>query len=582
MSRVAHMDKFALERRIAGLELVHRVGLSLSAERNHNRLIERILVEAKELCHADGGTVYLVNDKTNALEFAIMLNDTMRTALGGTTGRPIDLPPIPIYLSDGQPNHHNVATYVASSKQAVNIEDAYTVANFDFSGTKAFDVRNKYRSRSFLTLPMLNNADQVIGVLQLINARDRSTGEVISFGPLEQEIVDALASQAAIALDNQMLIQQQRRLMEAFIQMIAAAIDAKSPYTGGHCERVPVVTEMLTRAACDASDGPFKEFNLTEEEWYELRIAAWLHDCGKVTTPVHVMDKSTKLETICDRIEIVRMRMEVLRRDTMIRHLENGGRMSDDVLVQQISALQDDMNFLERANVGGETMSPMDQQRVRDIGARRIFIDGRDRPLLTEDDVENLCITRGTLTDAERLVINGHMVQTIRMLEALPFPRDLRRVPEYAGGHHETMDGKGYPKGLYAGDMSIPARIMAIADVFEALTAQDRPYKKGKALSETMVIMANMKRGHHLDPALMDLFITSGVYRKYAERYLPPDLVDDVDEQAILDIKPATLALPGDDERRRRWADFLPRYRPLVGNVLGALSVPVHGAGGGA
>ncbi len=576
------MDKFALERRIAGLELVHRVGLSLSAERNHNRLIERILVEAKELCHADGGTVYLVNDKTNTLEFAIMLNDTMRTALGGTTGRPISLPPIPIYLSDGQPNHHNVATYVASSRQAVNIEDAYTVANFDFSGTKAFDVRNKYRSRSFLTLPMMNNADQVIGVLQLINARDRSTGDVISFGPLEQEIVDALASQAAIALDNQMLIQQQRRLMEAFIQMIAAAIDAKSPYTGGHCERVPVVTEMLTRAACDANDGPFKDFNLTEEEWYELRIAAWLHDCGKVTTPVHVMDKSTKLETICDRIEIVRMRMEVLRRDTMIRHLENGGRIGDDALVQQIAALHDDMNFLERANVGGETMSPLDQQRVRDIGARRIFVDGRDRPLLSEDDVENLCITRGTLTDAERLVINGHMVQTIRMLEALPFPRDLRRVPEYAGGHHETMDGKGYPKGLYAGDMSIPARIMAIADVFEALTAQDRPYKKGKALSETMAIMASMKRGHHLDPELMDLFITSGVYRKYAERYLPPDLIDEVDEAAILGIKPATLALPGDEERRRRWADFLPRYRPLVGNVLGALSVPVHGAGGGA
>ena len=339
---------------------------------------------------------------------------------------------------------------------------------------------------------------------------------------------------------------------------------------------------MLTRAACDTNEGPFKDFNLTEDEWYELRIAAWLHDCGKVTTPVHVMDKSTKLETICDRIEIVRMRVEVLRRDTMIRHLENGGRMSDDALVQQIAALQDDMNFLERANVGGETMSPLDQQRVRDIGARRIFVDGRDRPLLNEDDVENLCITRGTLTDAERLVINGHMVQTIRMLEALPFPRDLRRVPEYAGGHHETMDGKGYPKGLYAGDMSIPARIMAIADVFEALTAQDRPYKKGKVLSETMAIMANMKRGHHLDPALMDLFVTSGVYRKYAERYLPPDLIDEVDEAAILNITPATLALPGDDERRRRWAEFLPRYRPLVGNVLGAMTVPVPGAGGGA
>ncbi len=571
------MDKFALERRIAGLELVHRVGLALSAERNHNRLIERILVEAKELCHADGGTVYLVNEKNDTLEFAIMLNDSMRTALGGTTGRPIELPPIPIRAADGTPNHNNVATYVASSKQTVNIEDAYAVANFDFSGTKAFDVRNKYRSRSFLTLPMLNNGDEVIGVLQLINARDRVTGEVMNFGALEQEIVEALASQAAIALDNQMLIQQQRRLMEAFIQMIAAAIDAKSPYTGGHCERVPVVTEMLTRAACDAREGPFQQFDLTDDEWYELRIAAWLHDCGKVTTPVHVMDKSTKLETICDRIDIVKMRFEVLRRDAMLRHVEDGGKLGDAELVRQLTALQEDMEFLERANVGGETMSPADQQRVREIGARRIFVDGRDRPLLSDDDVENLCIMRGTLTDAERLVINGHMVQTIRMLEALPFPRDLRRVPEYAGGHHETMDGCGYPKGLFAGDMSIPARIMAIADVFEALTAQDRPYKKGKSLSETMEIMARMKRDHHLDPDLMDLFVRSGVYRRYAERYLPPGLVDAVDEAAILAIRPAQLSLPEIQDRRKRWADFLPRYRPLVGNVLGALSVPVPG-----
>ena len=172
------MDKVSLERRIAGLELVHRVGLSLSAERNHDRLIERILVEAKELCNADGGTMYLVDEKGDALKFVIMLNDTMRTVLGGTTGRRIELPPIPIHLADGQPNHHNVATYVVSTKTSVNIDDAYTASNFDFSGTKAFDVHNKYRSLSFLTIPMLNNANQVIGVLQLINARDRATGAV--------------------------------------------------------------------------------------------------------------------------------------------------------------------------------------------------------------------------------------------------------------------------------------------------------------------------------------------------------------------------------------------------------------------
>ena len=420
------MDKFTLERRIAGLELVHRVGLSLSAERNHDRLIERILVEAKELCSADGGTIYLVNEKSDCLEFAIMLNDTMRTALGGTTGRRIEMPPIAIHLADGQPNYHNVATYVATTKRTVNIEDAYTAENFDFSGTKAFDARNKYRSRSFLTIPMLNNADQVIGVLQLINARERESGVVTTFGALEQDIVEALASQAAIALDNQQLIQQQRRLMEAFIKMIAAAIDAKSPYTGGHCERVPIITEMLTKAACEAREGPFEDFDLTEEEWYELRTAAWLHDCGKVTTPVHVMDKATKLETICDRIEVVRARFEVAKRDVIIRHLQDGGQISDPVLIDNLRGLEAEIEFLVDANIGGEFIAPEAAARIREIAKRMVFFEGKERPLLTEDEVENLCITRGTLTEGERLVINGHMVQTIRMLEALPFQANDR------------------------------------------------------------------------------------------------------------------------------------------------------------
>ena len=547
-----------LEERVAELELLHRVGISLSAEKDKNRLVEMILLEAKALCHADGGTLYLRDD--DQLEFAIVRNDTLGLAQGGTTGVPSILPPIPMFnLETKEPNRRNVATWAAVSAQTINIADAYDAKGFDFSGTKAFDQRAGYRSKSFLTCPLVNNEGRVIGVLQLINARDAKTGGIIPFSPDRQRIVEALASQAAIALDNKILLEGQKKLLESFIKLIASAIDAKSPYTGGHCERVPVIAEMLAKAACEADWGPFKGFSLTPDEWYELHIAAWLHDCGKVTTPVHVMDKATKLETIDDRIDLVRTRYEVLKRDAEIGLLRGEiDAAQRDALVKE---LDEELTFLEVANIGGEFLSPEKQERIRTIAKRAWTRGGKQEPLLEDDEVKNLCISRGTLNDAERIVINGHMVQTTKMLEALPFPRNLRRVPEYAAGHHEKLDGTGYPKGLYAGDMSLPARMMAIADVFEALTAQDRPYKKAKTLSETMKIMGFMKRDNHLDPDCLDLFVRSKIYRRYGEMYLPPELLDEVDEAALLAIRPKPFELPPEDVRKQRWLDFLPEYR---------------------
>jgi HD-GYP domain-containing protein (c-di-GMP phosphodiesterase class II) len=554
-------------RRAAELERLYKVGIALSSERNTDRLVEMILLEAKELCNADGGTVYLAVDDTGGdrgdathLRFAMLRNDTLKVARGGTTGVPIDVPPIPLFR-DGSANHKNVASYCANAKKSVNVVDAYHEPGFDFSGTKAFDERVGYRSQSFLTIPMLNNEDRVIGVLQLINARD-DAGRVIEFDGPHQEIVEALASQAAIALDNQQLLHSQKALLESFIKLIANAIDAKSPYTGGHCTRVPIITEMLARAACDVDTGPLASFNLSDEEWYELRIAAWLHDCGKVVTPIHVMDKATKLETIHDRIDGVRSRFEIVRRDVELAALK--GELSADDAAAQHKALADDLAFLEVANIGGEFLPPEKQQRIKEIGKREVVIAGQKRPLLSVDEIDNLCISRGTLSEDERLIINGHMVQTIRMLEALPFPRNLRRVPEYAGGHHEKMDGGGYPKGIWAGDMSLPARMMAIADVFEALTAMDRPYKKAKTLSETMKIMAFMKKDNHLDPQLFDFFITSGVYKKYAEQYLPRELIDAVDEAALLAMAPKPFTPPPEAERAARKRSFLPAYERLV------------------
>lgn len=560
-----------IRRRLKHLEHLHRVGLALGSERNRDRLVERILLEAKDLCRADGGTVYLRTDDDH-LRFTIMRNDSLGLALGGTTKKTIELPAIPMFLSDGQtPNHANVASYCATTNTAVNIPDAYEAEGFDFSGTKTFDAHNGYRSQSFLTIPMTNQEGRVIGVLQLLNAE--ADGRTVAFDPEVEEVVKVLAFQAGVALDNQILMSAQRELMEAFIKLLAAAIDDKSPYTGGHCRRVPLLTQQLTEAVCRTTDGAYADFDLTEDEWYELRIAAWLHDCGKVTTPVHVMDKATKLETIYDRIDAIRVRFAACHRDADVafwRGVAEGG--DKDALEGERNALKsqldDELAFLELANIGGEFMTDVDKERVYRIAERHYTqSNGTNAPLLTPDEVDNLTISRGTLTRNERVVINGHMVQTIRMLEALPFPRNLSRVPEYAGGHHEKMDGTGYPKGLYAGDMSVPARIMAIADVFEALTATDRPYKKGKTLSETMNIMGFMKRDNHLDPDLFDIFVTSGVYRQYAKEFLPPELIDSVDEAALLAIRPKTFELPEKNLRDRRWRDFLPEYRTLVRDI---------------
>lgn len=549
----------ALTRR---LDLLSRVGLRLAKEKDPELFLEAILEEACGLCHADGGTLYL-RTSADQLAFALVHNRSLGIRLGGPNPESIPFAPLDLFLTGGRPNTQNVATYAAHARELVHVPDAYNAEGFDFSGTKNFDQKSGYRSQSFLTIPLINGEERVIGVLQLINALDEDGLTVIPFRKDDQDTVYSLASQAALALDNQLLLESQKSLLESFIKLIAAAIDSKSPYTGGHCERVPVLTEMIMEAVTSASVGPLAGYSMTKQEWYELRIAAWLHDCGKITTPVHVMDKATKLETICDRIAAIRQRYEILKRDERINFLEAMASGETPALAEaryerSILELNDELAFLERSNIGGEFLSADDQAKILKIGRRTFEQAGVTRALLDEDELKNLLISRGTLTEDERLVINGHMVETIRMLESLPFPEHLSRVPEFAGAHHERMDGKGYPRGLFAGDLSIPARAMAIADVFEALTADDRPYKKAKKLSEAMRIMGFMKRDNHLDPELFDLFVTSGTYRRYAERYLDPGLIDLVDEAALIAIEPKPFERPTGVPHSAR--EFLPEY----------------------
>jgi HD-GYP domain-containing protein (c-di-GMP phosphodiesterase class II) len=544
------------------------LGIALSAETNRDRLLETLLLEAKSLTNADGGTLYLMTDD-DQLRFEIIRNDTLGIAMGGTTGQPITFPNVRLFDPEtGKPNHKNVASHAALAKEIVVIDDAYHAKGYDFAGTRAFDARTGYRSASFMTVPLMTTQHEVVGVLQLINARDRE-GRVSPFPEDVRPIIAALASQAAIAIDNRQLLDAQRALLDAFIKLIANAIDEKSPYTGGHCQRVPEITNLLAKAAVEQTDGPFAAFSLTDDDWYALHLAGWLHDCGKVTTPEYVVDKSTKLETICDRLHEVRTRFEVLRRDAEIRCLTRRLAGEEQARAEaerdaEIAALTADYAFVAECNLGGEFMADGKIARLKEIGARtwtrtfdrtiglsweetnrvkaapelcatpateRLLDDRPDHQTghYNLGELYNLAIKRGTLSDEERAKINDHAAVTIRMLKQLPFPKKLKDVPEFAGGHHERINGTGYPNGLTGDEMSIPARIMAIADIFEALTAADRPYKTPKRLSEAIKIMSFMKKDKHIDPQLFDLFLTSGAYRRYAEQYLRPEQIDEVD-----------------------------------------------------
>lgn len=525
------------------LEQLTELSVELSRNTDIPTLLEHILRVAKSITHADGGTLYRISDDKKSLCFHISINDTLGMHLGGASGQVVNIPNIPLLNDDGEKNLGAVAAYAANARTSVNIQDVYKVDMFNFSGMRKFDEQYHYHSQSFLTVPMQDHEGELIGVLQLINATDPKTKQTIPFSETDQRFIEALASQAAIALTNQQLIFLLENLFESFVKIINIGIDEKSPHTGNHCAHVPELTMMLAQAVHETEEGPCADFRMTERDRKELWLAGLLHDCGKITTPVHVVEKSTKLETICDRIHMVDTRFEVLKRDAEIRALKEKCAAASDVkrvaeidqrLLQELAQLDDDRAFLRKANIGGEFMKPEDQQRVSAIAEYKWKDpDGVERPFLSEDEAKNLCLRAGTLNDEERQIINNHISVTIRMLESLPWPKHLSNVPEYAGGHHERMDGKGYPKGLKRDEMSLQARMMAIADIFEALTAKDRPYKVGKTLSESLHILGGFRQRDHIDSDLFDVFVRSKVYLQYAQRFMDPAQIDEVDESKI-------------------------------------------------
>ncbi|MDI9569723.1 MAG: HD domain-containing phosphohydrolase [Pseudomonadota bacterium] len=513
------------------VERLSRIGVALSAQQDINRLLELIIDEACGLTAADGGTLYNLSPDGDFLEFAIVYNRSLGVRKGGT-GEPIDWPPVRLKQGASGRNMANVSAYAALTGQVVNIPDVYNAAGFDFQGTRDFDARNGYRSRSMLVVPMRDHEGDLIGVLQLLNATDDATGRVMPFSRESQMITESFASQAAVAISQKRLIKSLEELLDAFVKTIALAIDEKSPYTGGHIRRVADLTMSIAERINAAQSGPFAGVRFSDHEMQELRMAAWLHDVGKITTPERIVDKATKLTAVCDRLELIRTRGEVMIRDHELSRRRRVGlpqgveeeivRENDDFNRRMTS----DMEFLASLNTGAFPVRPEDIARLEAIAVRTWRQDGREQPLLTEDEYRNLAVFRGTLTEDEREIINNHALVTKRLLETLPFPKRLRNIPVYAGSHHEKLDGSGYPQGMREEEMPLQARIIALADIFEALTARDRPYKRANTLSEAVSILRGMARMRHIDPDLFALFMEERIYLDYAVREMAPHLID--------------------------------------------------------
>ncbi len=525
------------ESQAAHLNELAQIGRALSAQRDPDVILEMIVQQARRFTHADGGTVYLMTDDEKELAFHVVQTESLNIAMGGMSGNPVTIPNVQLCCTDGSSNHANVSAYVATTGEVVNIPDVYEAEGFNFEGTKKFDAALNYRSMSMLVMPLRDHEDEIIGVLQLINARDKS-GKTI---PFSTELVDmtlALASQAAVVITQHRLISDLKNLFESFIKAIAAAIEEKSKYTGGHIQRVAELTMRIAEQINGQTEGPFADVQFNADEMDELRIAAWMHDTGKITTPEYVVDKCNKLETIFDRIDLVGTRWQAIKlhreleaEKEKVRILTEG--KSDERLKEieesckaDLEQLDDDLKFLRSSNTGGEFMADDKIERLQNLAKQTYGSNGDQHRFLSDEELYNLSIRKGTLNNEERQKMNDHATMTIKILNQLPWPKKLRNVPQIAGAHHEKLDGTGYPSGLKGDEIGLGARIMAVADIFEALSASDRPYKKPMPLSQTIKILGFMVKDQHIDGRIVDMFVNDGLHLEYAKENLKPEQID--------------------------------------------------------
>ena len=502
-------EKPAIHNSQNDLKKLLKIGLELSTQTDMGYLLEDILSVARDFTKADAGSVYIKDG--DKLYFKIVQNDTLNIFMGGRNGE-ISWPPLQLF-EDGKENKHMVAVLSALTQKTFNIPDVYLDTNFDFSGTKKFDKSTSYRSKSMLVIPLINHEQETIGVLQLINKK--MFDEYIPFCKNDEEITTSLASQAAVSITKNKLIDNLERFIESFIEVIAKAVDEKSRYTGKHVQKVAKLAKLMS-IEIDKDETYFKDVNYDENMFKQIEIAALLHDIGKITTDPRIMDKATKLESNIDRIDIIAERVEIIKRDLKLKG------------VNDFTQLLDDFKFLKQIDFGGEFMADDKIKRLDSIAQKYHYFLGNDEvSILREDELNMLKIRKGTLSDSEREHIQRHALMTFEMLNGLPFPKGYKDVTHIASNHHEKLNGKGYPHKLSAKDLTLEDRLLAVCDIFEALTASDRPYKTPKKLSEVFKIMEFMVKDGEIDEKLYRFFIEKKVWKKYQNELLKEQL--DVD-----------------------------------------------------
>jgi HD-GYP domain-containing protein (c-di-GMP phosphodiesterase class II) len=496
------------------LEEIMKINLAFSSQHDKNKLLEDILTLTKNLTNADAGTLYIKSKDEQYLSFKVIQNDTLNIKMGGTKND-LNWPDLAIFQEDGKVNNKMVAVVCANEKRIINVSDVYKTNKYKFEGTKDFDMKTSYRSKSMLVIPLINHENEVIGVLQLINKL--KNGVIINFNKLDEKIIISLASQAAMALTNMQLITSLEDFIDAFVSTIAKAIDTKSPYTSDHIVKVEKIA-LLVAKAIHEDNTIYEKVKYNENDYKQIALAAWMHDIGKISMPEHIIDKATKLEKIYDRIDLIQQRFEIIKLNKEIDLLKN--LITKKEYENYIQELNNDIEFLKRINLGGEFMNDDDIKKLELISQKNYIKNNEKFTLITEDEFYNLSIKKGTLTKEEIKIIRNHAQLSLDMISELPFPKKYKDVLNIACNHHEKLNGLGYPRGLKSEQITLEDRIMILADIFEALTASERPYKDAMTLSKVKNILVSMANNGELDKDLINFFFNHRILNEYSKEEL--------------------------------------------------------------